>query len=231
MATPIFGDGGTLDFTRFHPDREGKVEGRAVVGGGVVLGPKLSAVGLDDGLTDGKSHPQAVVLGGVEGLEDLVQRVCGYAWAVVGDRGLHHSRLVGCGHAHGDFALGSGLVLHGCKGIEKEVEEDLLKLDLVTARGGEVRSDVEGNAHIAADDVRLNQSDDLADHCRHIERGECGRLLFGQGSHFMNDLAGALVVIDHVAEDLADLAGVERFPGHQAQAGLGVGEVGGEWLG
>ena len=50
--------------------RQCKVKGRAAIR--VILRPETSAMRLDDGAANGKSHAQAVPLGGVERLENFV---------------------------------------------------------------------------------------------------------------------------------------------------------------
>ena len=50
--------------------RQRKVKGRAAIG--VIPYPEMSPMGLDDGATDGESHPQTISLGRVERLKNFL---------------------------------------------------------------------------------------------------------------------------------------------------------------
>src|SRR5687767_7097945 len=109
------------------PGRQRDGELRAAVG--VIPGPYLSAVALDDRAADRKPHPQPVLLAGDEGLEHGLQLLRVDSGAVV----LHfeqHPRSADRTRAHHQppRAVVFGRV-HGAKCVEHQVHHHLSELD------------------------------------------------------------------------------------------------------
>src|SRR3954452_14346132 len=86
--------GRRLGQRQFHP------ENRAVCAIALV-DIDLTVMRLDDGAHDGKAHAHAMVLGRIEGVEDLLCGVLGYARAGVRNRNFREPAVSHRRHGHG----------------------------------------------------------------------------------------------------------------------------------
>src|SRR6185369_6077096 len=104
----------------------------------VVISAQLAAMPLDDGATDGESHPQSVGLGRVEWLKDLRPTVVAEAHARVDDLDDHPTlRRVALNPRFDlDHLTTFGRHLHCLQCVDEQIDDDLLELNEVAGYGG-----------------------------------------------------------------------------------------------
>jgi hypothetical protein len=98
----------------------------------VVFGPKAPAVGFDNRPTNGKSHAEPFALGSIERLENPSELVTRQTGAMISDRNLNRAGAV-CLRPHFDVAFRCNRFLHRVKGVNQQIEDNLLQLHSVTA--------------------------------------------------------------------------------------------------
>src|SRR5436190_3681716 len=150
-------------------DRE--AECRAAID--VIFPPKPPAMGFDDRAADGKAHPKTVGFGGEKGFEHLLDGLSRQPAALVVDGGSEHAVVVH-GGANQNLAITVAAVAHRFKGVEQEVEQDLLNLDANSTGWGKVGFEINQYPQASQCRVAVNQPHDFTDDCREVERGELG---------------------------------------------------------
>ena len=112
-----------------------EIKRRALVA--VIFRPNTAVVRLDDRSADRQSHPQPFALGGEKRLEDLIELIARQTRPVITDRNPKHVRTVQF-RPQQNVPLVRRAISHRVKRVEQKIEQDLLQLNLVAARAGDL---------------------------------------------------------------------------------------------
>src|SRR6266568_5086068 len=113
-----------------------------------------AAVRLHDALADGEPEPGALLLGGVEGHEDVLARILWNARAAVAEAHLDEiapprrvapERHLVARQPGGDAQLAS--LRHRLHGVQAEVQEDLTELLRIARDARQLRRELDGQLH------------------------------------------------------------------------------------
>src|SRR5438552_11585982 len=106
----------------------------------IIRSPDFSSMRIDDGAADGKAKPHSLLFRGEETVEDLFSFSRRNAAATIRD-GYPHCALLRF-RSDEQLALRRIVIGHRFAGIQRQVKQDLLKLDSVTGNWWQILGEV-----------------------------------------------------------------------------------------
>ena len=186
-------------------------------------------MGLDDGAADGEPHAEAVGLGGEEGVEDFFFLIGGDADAAVEDADEELAGGVELG-AEDDFAEPEGGIGHGLHGVANEIDEDLLNLDGIALDTGECGGGLDAEADAAGDGLFAEEEGSFPEEGGDVVAAAGEALAAEEGAEAVEGFAGAGAVGEDALGGEESAVVVDLLAAEPTEAGVGVGDDGGEGL-
>ena len=186
-------------------------------------------MGLDDGSTDRQPHAQPGDFGGDERLEDALEVDVLHAGTAVAHRDLDGARMM-LGGLDAEKSLPGRAIGHGFRGVEQDVEDDLLELDGVAEHPRQVLRQREVHADALRLQLAAQQHHHLHDERVDVRRLVFRRLLAEQRPQPANDLGCPLGVGSDIGQRLPELSLIGGSTREHQASRLGVGGDRGQWL-
>ena len=211
-----------------HVVGERELDHEACASAGHLFGPDRSTVGFDDAPANGQAQPDTPGFPRAEGGKKFILILFGQSHSRVFNGKPHHSGTGSGGHPDPATILLD--LFQGLKGIEKEVEHDLLDFDPAGQNRRESGIQIQRNNYLPEPDFPVAKVHGFLDHRIQVYCLTHYLAAGHQSVQASNDLGRTLVVPDDQVEHLAGAGNPRRIGVKVPTGDLGVGHNGGQGL-
>src|SRR5438128_5988225 len=159
-------------------------------------GPQPAPMRLDDRAADRQSHTHAAGLGGVEGAEELVNRV-----RLDTDAGVvyRYHQLIALVWPRSNDQLPQPIAdgRHGLDAVHDEIEDHLLQLYAIRKRLGQLRGELQLQRHLMPEQLGPYEGHNVADHAVDVQASLVARTLRRQLADSLDYLRRPVAVRHH----------------------------------